>query len=498
MNRTAVSIFAVSAAIAAAAPAMAQSPGSETGSRTVCARGADERIIEIVSPGEVGARCDVRYTRDGGANVRIPYHANNSADFCAEKAAELVSELRAAGFQCDVNASSGAPALRGAAEEAPASDFVIETQRGAAPVEAGAAETGSADAGAVETAPAQDPAPVEEGAEDTPPAEDEGTLQEEASLQEPVQDPVQEIAQPSPDDELAALMSEILSQPVSETLEQPVETAAVRGPANLTEDVSDEMIDAAPMEQPVGRLAGADPMTDETPEPVTAALDQTPLEQTAPEPVVPITQAAVTETPLEALPEPAPSETAAATAPAPQPEATASAAPQPSEPRPEPQSQPQAQPQPQLVRQASIEAPAPVVTSSGVPTLLRRPADIVRATVRAQAAAWNEGNLDAFMDVYARDDNLVYVSGDEVTRGWSAARKRYRDRYDGPAAMGRIDFEKLDAELVTEDVAIVTGRVRHAIGEEISKAVFSIVMKRDQGVWRIVHDHTAPAATASQ
>lgn len=522
MNRTAVSIFAMSAVVSAAiaaAPAIAQSPASDNGSRTVCARGADERIIEIVSPGEVGARCDVRYTRDGGANVRTPYHANNSADFCAEKAAELVSELRAAGFQCDAGASPGAPALRGGTQEAPASDFVIETQRGAPPVESGPAETGPADVGGDETAPEEEPAPEEGGAEQTPPAEDEGTFQEEASLEEAFQEPVPETVQPSQDDELAALMNEILSQPVSETLEQPVETAAVRGPANLTEGVSDEMTDAAPSVSsvsagaPVGRLAGADPMTDETPalspelsQALLTALDLTPSEQSAPEPVVPITQAAVAETPLETLPEPAPSETAAALAA--RPETTVSAAPQPSQaqpepqsetrpaPQPEPQSEPQTEPQP--VRQAAVEAPVPVATTSGVPTLLRRPADIVRATVRAQAAAWNEGNLEAFMDVYARDDDLVYVSGDEVTRGWSAARKRYRDRYDGPAGMGRIDFEKLDAELVTEDVAVVTGRVRHAIGEEMSKAVFSMVMKREQGVWRIVHDHTAPAATASQ
>ena len=468
MNRIAVSIAAVSAAVCAA-PALAQT--SEA--RTVCVRGADERIIEIVSPGEVGARCDVRYARDGGANVRTPYHANNAADFCAEKAAELVAELRAAGFQCD----AGAPGLRDAGAEPPASDFVIETQRGAEPAETGPAEA----------------APAEE----TPPAEDETSPREEASLQEP--------AAPTQEDELAALMSEILSQPVSETLEQPAGTAAVRGPANLTEGVGDEIIDvasSAPLGAPAGRLVGADPAADENPAPLGDAAP----EEGAPAPAVPVTQAAApaaAQAPAQAAVADAPpgnplaSDVVVAEAAAPRPETAASAAPEESTAQ-EPAAAPQ-NAQPQLVRQAFVQAPpAPAAASSGVPTLLRRPADIVRATVRAQAAAWNEGNLDAFMDVYARDDNLIYVSGDEVTRGWSAARKRYRDRYDGPAGMGRIDFEKLDAELVTEDVAVVTGQLRHAIGEEISKAVFSMVMKREQGVWRIVHDHTAPAATASQ
>lgn len=453
MNRILVSIAAIVVAAPVAVPAVAQTSDG----RTVCARGTDERVVEIISPGEVGETCDVRYSRDGGANVRTPYHANNSADFCAQKAAELITELRAAGFQC----TADAPALRGGAEEPPASDFVIETQREAEPQPSPIPAPSEAAA-----SPAAEPAP--EAPAEAPPTEESPSLQDGAQAPQ--------------DDELAVLMDEILSQPVSEATEQSAEVAAVRGPANLTDSISDEVADGAQLSGPVGRLVGADPIADAPAENVPAADENQPLEL-ALEGATPITQAAVTESPLESLPEPASpaaSETAA-------PEKVVNATPV------EPSSV-----TPQLVRQATAPTPAAIVERSKTPTLLRRPADIVSATVRAQAAAWNEGNLDAFMDTYMRGDKLKYISGDEVVRGWSATRKRYRDRYDDPAAMGRIDFEKLDTELVTEDVAVVNGRVRHAVGEKISMADFSLVMKREEGVWRIVQDYTIPAVMPAQ
>ncbi len=531
---TAVSFIAAASAVSPALALQAQAqvqPGAQTAEapaasavRTVCARGADERIIEILSPGEIGARCDVRYIRGGGAEVRTPYHANNAADFCTDKAASLAATLREAGFACSGPAVAAAPALRDpqeaapAAEATPASDFVIETQR-AAPEQPTAPE------------PGEGGAPIEDDREAAAPEEDRlAALMNEILSQSVSDDTVGDASgevsggalvdaasgEGSLDGgaeggagggrlaEPGAPLSAPVSVPVSASISAPVSAPvsandpviASRGPADLTAGVAalsetpsigtgrEESASEAPAASsletsPVdasaalGRLVGAEPTA-----PASADATEAVPALSATE----ISSAAITAIPLDDLPPP---EAAPASAAAPSRPVDAAPADAPRADRRI------AQP----VRAAAIPAAAP---TNGVPTLLRRPADIVRATVKAQAAAWNEGNLDAFMDVYARDDALIYVSGAEMTRGWSAARKRYRERFDGPAQMGRIDFENLDAELVTEDVAIVTGRIRHAIGEEISKAVFSLVMKREQGVWRIVHDHSAPVIAAAQ
>ena len=51
--------------------------------------------------------------------------------------------------------------------------------------------------------------------------------------------------------------------------------------------------------------------------------------------------------------------------------------------------------------------------------------------------------------------------------------------------------------MADDDVAVVTGRFKHAKNDEASSGLFSMVMRRNEGVWRIVHDHTSADPTAS-
>jgi hypothetical protein len=55
----------------------------------------------------------------------------------------------------------------------------------------------------------------------------------------------------------------------------------------------------------------------------------------------------------------------------------------------------------------------------------------VRAVLEAQAAAWNRGNIDAYMDGYAREETTTFISGDTVTRGWKTVLDRYKRNSGG-------------------------------------------------------------------
>ena len=87
-------IFAVSVSALAV---MANGAAAE---KIECVKANDVRSIEVVAPGVVGKACDVRYVRGGGANVKTPYHANNSLGFCSDRQAEIVSSLAKSGFEC--------------------------------------------------------------------------------------------------------------------------------------------------------------------------------------------------------------------------------------------------------------------------------------------------------------------------------------------------------------------------------------------------------------
>lgn len=48
----------------------------------------------------------------------------------------------------------------------------------------------------------------------------------------------------------------------------------------------------------------------------------------------------------------------------------------------------------------------------------------IRAVLDAQAAAWNRGDLEGYMDGYQRSPDIVFISGDRVTRGWKTVLER--------------------------------------------------------------------------
>lgn len=110
-----------------------------------------------------------------------------------------------------------------------------------------------------------------------------------------------------------------------------------------------------------------------------------------------------------------------------------------------------------------------------------------------QAAAWNEGDLKAFMAGYEQSEALVFTSGGKIRRGWETTRQRYEDRYGSGADsnMGKLAFEILDVRPLGADGAIVLGTWKLTETPEAGGGVFSLGLVRSPEGWRIVHDHTS-------
>lgn len=113
-----------------------------------------------------------------------------------------------------------------------------------------------------------------------------------------------------------------------------------------------------------------------------------------------------------------------------------------------------------------------------------------------QQAAWNRGDLEAFLRGYDRSPDLVFTSGGRIRRGYAETRARYLARYgkDGAAGMGRLAFEVLELRALGDDGALVLGRWRLTETPEAGAGVFSLAFLRTPAGWRIVHDHTSADA----
>ena len=118
----------------------------------------------------------------------------------------------------------------------------------------------------------------------------------------------------------------------------------------------------------------------------------------------------------------------------------------------------------------------------------------VRSILETQVAAWNRGDIEGFMDGYAREETTTFVSGDKVTRGWQTVLERYKTSYDSREKMGTLLFEDLDIKPLSEFYAVATGRWQLTLASgETPHGRFTLIFRRTAAGWRIVHDHTSSA-----
>lgn len=121
------------------------------------------------------------------------------------------------------------------------------------------------------------------------------------------------------------------------------------------------------------------------------------------------------------------------------------------------------------------------------------PASEIKSVLIAQQEAWNRGNIDAFMEGYARSPSTVFVSEDEVRRGWQIVRDRYRQKYSDRLKMGTLTFSDIEVTMLSPDAAVVLGGWRLKRENDQPHGCFTLVFKRLPEGWRIVHDHTSAA-----
>lgn len=117
-------------------------------------------------------------------------------------------------------------------------------------------------------------------------------------------------------------------------------------------------------------------------------------------------------------------------------------------------------------------------------------AEIIKV-LEEQDAAWNRGDIVAFVNYYWKSGGLTFSGSNGVTRGWDGLLARYRRSYPDRAAMGKLSFSDLEIRTVAPDAALVLGRWRLDREKDTPGGVFTLVLRKFPEGWRVVHDHTS-------
>ncbi len=116
--------------------------------------------------------------------------------------------------------------------------------------------------------------------------------------------------------------------------------------------------------------------------------------------------------------------------------------------------------------------------------------DTLEDILQKQAAAWNRGDIDGFMQHYWKSEDLTFSSGGKTTRGWQTTKDNYKRRYSTRDQMGHLTFDQLEVFRLGDTAALLLGHW-HLDRTNPVGGNFSLVFRKFDGAWVIVHDHTS-------
>ena len=132
----------------------------------------------------------------------------------------------------------------------------------------------------------------------------------------------------------------------------------------------------------------------------------------------------------------------------------------------------------------------------GVEDPAGRVAAEIQEMLGSSAASWNGGDLAGFLDDYRNSEELTFSGPTGVTRGWDDVRTRYLRSYWAPGvSRDSLRFEGIEVLPLGEEHALALGQYvlfrPEDNGAVASTGHFSLVLRKLDGRWKILHDHTS-------
>jgi len=118
---------------------------------------------------------------------------------------------------------------------------------------------------------------------------------------------------------------------------------------------------------------------------------------------------------------------------------------------------------------------------------------LIKKVLNEQAIAWNKRDIEGYMAGYRQSDSLRFASGGNVSYGWQTTLDRYQKGYPDKAAMGKLIFSDIDIDLISPESAVVFGKWELERETDHPWGLFTLIFKKTDEGWRIVHDHTSSA-----
>jgi uncharacterized protein (TIGR02246 family) len=114
----------------------------------------------------------------------------------------------------------------------------------------------------------------------------------------------------------------------------------------------------------------------------------------------------------------------------------------------------------------------------------------ISEVLKKQNEAWNKGDLEGYVRPYDDSGDFVFVSS-TIIRSPQKLKERYELRYKaGKADYGQISVSELEVQELAPGLARAWGRWKVAFERTQITGLFTLILQKKAGEWRIIHDHS--------
>ena len=115
----------------------------------------------------------------------------------------------------------------------------------------------------------------------------------------------------------------------------------------------------------------------------------------------------------------------------------------------------------------------------------------IQAILQNQTAAWNKGDLDAFMVGYWKSDSLVFMGKSGPTYGYKNTLANYKKSYPDTSYMGKLNFDIVSIKPLGKSYFFVIGKwfLKRSVGDV--NGVYTLVFRKTKTGWKIISDHSS-------
>lgn len=115
----------------------------------------------------------------------------------------------------------------------------------------------------------------------------------------------------------------------------------------------------------------------------------------------------------------------------------------------------------------------------------------IKNILYAQVDAWNNGDLQGYMNAYWKNDSLRFIGKKGIQYGWEKTYENYKKSYPDKASMGNLTFDILSIEMICISHVFVVGKWNITREKGNINGYFTLILEKKEGKWVITSDHSS-------